>query len=65
MGLKVGPDNFHPRVLNEEALEIVDPLVVIFQNSLDSGIVPTDRRVANVSPYSKREVERKQGTIDQ
>ena len=46
MGLKVdkspGPDNLHPRVLKEMALEIVDPLVVIFQNSLDSGLVPTD-----------------------
>ena len=36
------------------ALEIVDPLVVIFQNSLDSGIVPTDWRVANVSPLFKK-----------
>jgi len=46
MGLKVdkspGPDNLHPRVLKEVVLEIVDTLVVIFQNSLDSGIVPAD-----------------------
>ena len=38
MGLKMdkspGPDNLHPRVLKEVALEIVDPLVF--------GIVPTD-----------------------
>ena len=42
IGLKMdkspGPDNLHPRVLKEVALEIVDPLVVIFQNSLDSGL---------------------------
>ena len=53
MGLKVdkslGPDNLRPRVFNELALEIVDPLVVIFQNSLDSGRVPIDWRVANVN----------------
>ena len=30
------PDNLHPRVLKEVVLEIVDPLVIIFQNSLDS-----------------------------
>ena len=36
------------------ALEIVDPLVVIFQNSLDSGIVLTDWREANVSPLFKK-----------
>ena len=61
MGLKVdkspGPDLLHPRVPREVALEIVDPLV-IFQNSLDSGLVPTDWRVANVSPlFKKRERE--------
>ena len=54
MGLKVGkspgPDNLHPRVLKEVALKIADPLVVIFQNSLNSGLVPTDWRVANLSP---------------
>ena len=58
MGMKVdksaGPDNLHPRVLKEVALEIVDPLVVIFQNSLDSGMVPTDCGVANVSPLFKK-----------
>ena len=61
MGLKEdkspGPDNLHPRVLKEVALEIVDSLVVIFQNSLNSGIVPTDWRVANISSLFKREVE--------
>ena len=42
MGLKVDkspdPDNLHPRVFKEVALEIIDPLMVIFQNPLDSGI---------------------------
>ena len=43
------------------ALEIVDPLVVIFQNSLDTGIVPTDWRVANVSPLFKKGGRKKTG----
>ena len=46
MGLKTdkspGPDNLHPRVLKEVALEVLDALVVIFQNSIDSGTVPID-----------------------
>ena len=40
-----GPNNLHPRVLKEVALEIIDPLVVIFLNSLDSGPDPTNWRV--------------------
>eukprot|EP00061_Rhincodon_typus_P001655 g15386.t1 len=58
MGLKVDkspqPDNLHPRVLKEVALEIVDALVVIFQDSIDSGTVPADWRVANVTPIFKK-----------
>ena len=64
MGLKVvkspGPDNLHPRVLKEVTLEIVDPLV-IFQNSLDSGLVPADWKVANVSPLFKKGGREKTG----
>ena len=37
-----GPDGLHPRVLKEVAAETVDPLVIIFQNSLDMGKVPVD-----------------------
>ena len=65
MGLKVdkslGPDDLHPRVLKEVALEIVDPLVVIFQKPLDSGLVPTDWRVANVSSLFKKGGREKTG----
>ena len=58
MGLKADkspwPDNLHPRVLKEVALEIVDALVVIFQDSIDSGTVSADWRVANVTPIFKK-----------
>eukprot|EP00061_Rhincodon_typus_P004919 g23732.t1 len=36
------PDGLHPRVLKEIAVEIVEALVVIFQESLESGKVPED-----------------------
>lgn len=43
LGLKADKSpGLHPRVLKEMALEIVDPLVTIFQNSLDAGMVPVD-----------------------
>eukprot|EP00061_Rhincodon_typus_P015249 g42817.t1 len=58
LGLKADkslrPDNLHPRVLKEVALEIVDALVVIFQDSIDPGTVTADWRVANVTPIFKK-----------
>jgi len=57
MGLKgnesPGPDGLRARVLNEVAAEIVDALVVIFQNSLDFGKVPVDWKHTNVTPLFK------------
>ncbi|XP_059801424.1 uncharacterized protein LOC132378494 [Hypanus sabinus] len=50
-----GPDGLHPRVLKEVAL------VIIFQNSLDSGLVPEDWRVANVTPLFKKGGREKPG----
>ncbi|PJG57315.1 hypothetical protein [Aeromonas cavernicola] len=55
------PDGLHPRVLKEVAQEIVDALVIIFQNSLDSGLVPEDWRVANVTPLFKKGGREKTG----
>ena len=52
-GLKVdkssGPDGPHSRVLKEIAEEIVEALVVIFQESLEAGRVPEEGKVANVT----------------
>ena len=57
-GLKVdkspGPDGIHPRVLKEIAEEIVEALVVIFQESLEAGRVPEDWKVANITPLFKK-----------
>jgi len=57
-GLKVdkspGPDGLHPRVLKEIAEEIVEALVVIFQQSLEAGTVPEDWEVADVTLLFKK-----------
>ena len=41
-----GTDALHPRVHKEVTLEIVNALVIIFQHSMDTEIVPMDWRVA-------------------
>ncbi|XP_055502086.1 uncharacterized protein LOC129703542 [Leucoraja erinacea] len=41
--------------------KLMDALVIIFQNSLDSGVVPEDWRVANVTPLFKKGGREKTG----
>eukprot|EP00061_Rhincodon_typus_P004626 g23033.t1 len=64
-GLKVdkspGPDRLHPRILKEIAEEIVETLVVIFQESPESGRVSKDRTIANVIPLFKKGGRQKTG----
>jgi len=49
-----GPDGIHPRVLNEAAEQLATPLKIIFQMSINSGCLPDDWKVANVSPVHKK-----------
>ena len=49
-----GPDELKPRLLKELAHEISPILSLIFQKSLDTGIVPSDWRTAHVSPIYKK-----------
>ncbi|CAM4590454.1 unnamed protein product [Lepidochelys kempii] len=49
-----GPDNLHPRILKELAPEIVSPLARIFNESVNSGVVPYDWRIANIVPIFKK-----------
>ena len=49
-----GPDGISPRVLKEFASEIAPILTIIFQTSLDSGIIPNDWKHANISPIYKK-----------
>ena len=54
MDTSPGPDGVHSRVLKEMAEEIVEALLVIFQESLEAGRVPEDLKVANVTPLFKK-----------
>jgi hypothetical protein len=58
LGLKVnkacGPDEIHPRLLRECAPELCKPLYHIFRKSADSGTVPTDWKIANVTQIHKK-----------
>ena len=49
-----GPDELKPRILKELAKEISPILSLIFQKSLDTGVVPSDWRTAHVSPYTRK-----------
>ena len=48
-----GPDEIKPRVLKELATEITPILTIIFQISLESGVVPSDWKTARVAPVYK------------
>ena len=50
----MGPDGIGPRVLKELSHELAPGLCHLFQKSLDSGIVPSDWKTANVSPVFKK-----------
>ncbi|CAM4638570.1 unnamed protein product, partial [Lepidochelys kempii] len=49
-----GPDNFHPRILKELAHEIASPLARIFNESVNSGVVLYDWRIANIVSIFKK-----------
>eukprot|EP00061_Rhincodon_typus_P004147 g21848.t1 len=57
-GLKVdkspGPNGLHPRVLKGIIEGIVEALVVIFQESLETGMVPEEWKMVNVTPLFKK-----------
>ena len=46
----LGPDEFHPRVLKELASEFAH----LFQQSIDSGEIPKEWTLANISPLFKK-----------
>ena len=45
-----GPDKVHPFLLKTFAKYLAVPLSIIFQRSIDEGVVPADWRCANVTP---------------
>ena len=53
-GKAPGPDGITTKTLKELADEISPILTIIFQSSLDTGIVPSDWKNANVTPIFKK-----------
>jgi hypothetical protein len=49
-----GPDAMHPRVLKELKNEIVYPLKVIFESSLENNTLPYDWKSGNITPIYKK-----------
>ncbi|CAM5077630.1 unnamed protein product [Eretmochelys imbricata] len=49
-----GLDNLHPRILKELAHAIASPLARIFNESVNSGVVSYDWRIANIVPIFKK-----------
>ena len=50
----IGPDNIPGNFLKICASEITDVFVILFQASLDQGIVPRDWKSANIVPLFKK-----------
>ncbi|PKU48788.1 rna-directed dna polymerase from mobile element jockey-like [Limosa lapponica baueri] len=50
----MGPDGIHLRVLRELVEVLEEPLSIIYQQSWQTGEVPADWRLANVTPIHKK-----------
>ncbi|KFP75099.1 hypothetical protein N311_07134, partial [Apaloderma vittatum] len=50
----IGPDGMHPRVLKDLAAVITKPLSIIYQQSWLTGEVPSDWKLADVTPIYKK-----------
>ncbi|VDP09672.1 unnamed protein product, partial [Schistosoma margrebowiei] len=53
MEKSTGPDELHPKILRHIAQYIEAPLTVIFEMSLDQGVLPMDWKDAIVTPIHK------------
>ena len=49
-----GPDELHPRMLKELAVQLAAPMTKLFNQSLFLGEVPEEWKMANVSPIFKK-----------
>ena len=56
-----GPDGVHNRVLKELADILAQPVADLFNESMDSGVVPASWRTANVTPIFKKGDKRNPG----
>ena len=53
-----GPDGLHPRLLHDTAATLATPLTALFRKSLDSGELPSDWKVGEVTPIFKKGCKR-------
>ena len=49
-----GPDNMHPKLLQEVSAEVVKPLTLLFQKSIAEGKLPDNWKKANITPIYKK-----------
>ena len=49
----MGPDNIPPRILKEFANELAEPVTLIFNKSLSSGLVPALWKDSSIIPIPK------------
>ena len=49
-----GPDKIMPRILKEAKSELIKPLTSLFNKSLQSGTMPDEWKLANVTPIFKK-----------
>ena len=56
-----GPDELHPRILQEVRMEIVHPLVHIFRLSMETGELPDDWKSSNITAIFKKGSKSKMG----
>ena len=50
----MGPDQIHPMILKECALEFARPLTILFRQSIKQGKIPNSWRFANISSIFKK-----------
>jgi len=55
-----GPDGFHPMVMRQCASELTVPLCAVFQESYESGQLPQDWKLANISAILRKAVNKMQ-----
>ena len=53
-----GPDMIHPRILHALEDKLARPLTHIFNNSVETGIIPEDWKSANVTVIHKKKQAR-------
>ena len=49
-----GPDGLHPSILKELSVQLAQPLFILFRMSLETGMLPDDWKIGQISPIFKK-----------